>query len=616
MSEVWHIIRRETAAFFSSPVAYLFIGTFLAVNLFVFFWADAFFARNIADVRPLFEWMPVLLVFLVAALTMRSWSEERRSGTLELLLTSPVSSARLVLGKFAAALFLVMVALALTLPLPFTVSMLGPLDWGPVIGGYAATLFLAGAYVAIGLFVSSRTDNQIVSLIVTVLIAAVLYLVGSDWLTALVGRDVAQVLRLIGTGSRFDSITRGVLDLRDIYYYLSLAGVFLALNVYSLEKLRWAGDSAGARRHGSWRLAVSLVVVNLLIANVWLEPISSARADLTQGNRYSISSATKLYLSRLKEPLLIRGYFSRKTHPLLAPLVPQLEDLLKEYAEAGGDNVRLQIVDPQKDPQAAREAKQRYGIKPVPFQTESRYESSVVSSYFNVLVQYGDQYKVLDFRDLVSVKGAARGNVSVQLNNPEYAITRAVRKVAYQWQGGGDPFAAIDSPVTFHGYISPKNELPPQLADLRSKLADMVDKLKSKSNGKLTVDFSDPRANGGELADRLRKKFGFRPMTTSLLDQKRFYFYIVLQQGGRSVPVPLPASLDAKDLRKAITSALQQFGQGFLKTVALYTPGNGSPYSRGPHFQTLQRTLRQNDAVEDTDLKSGHVPPGTDLLLV
>src|SRR3546814_7772985 len=135
-------------------------------DLFVFFWVETFFARNIADVRPLFEWMPLLLLFLVSALTMRLWSEERRSGTLEFLLTSPVRPASLVLGKFLACLGLVAIALALTLPLPLTVAQLGPLDWGPVAGGYLATLCLAAAYIAIGLSVSARTDNQIVSLIV------------------------------------------------------------------------------------------------------------------------------------------------------------------------------------------------------------------------------------------------------------------------------------------------------------------------------------------------------------------------------------------------------------------------------------------------------------------
>ena len=146
----------------------LFLAAFLGVTLFIFFWVATFFERNLADVRPLFQWMPVLLIFLVAALTMRAWAEERRGGTLELLLTSPTAPSELVLGKFLGAMVLVLIALALTLPLPITVALIGPLDWGPVIGGYVAAVFLAASYVAIGLWVSCRTDNQIVSLILTV----------------------------------------------------------------------------------------------------------------------------------------------------------------------------------------------------------------------------------------------------------------------------------------------------------------------------------------------------------------------------------------------------------------------------------------------------------------
>ena len=321
MSDILRVARRELGAFFGSPVAYLFIGAFLAVSLFVFFWVDAFFARNIADARPLFDWMPVLLIFLCAALTMRLWSEERRAGTLETLMTLPVPTLNLVLGKFLAGLALVAIALALTLPIPLTVSLLGPMDWGPVIGAYLATLLLASAYLAIGLFVSSRTDNPIVALIGTTLVGALLYLIGTPALTNLVGHDGGELLRLIGSGSRFESITRGVIDLRDLVYYLSIVGAFLALTLYSLERLRWAESDANRRHHRRWTLVTGLAVANLLAANLWLGAVGNARVDLTEGRVYSISEATRTYLGQLQEPLLIRGYFSADT-PLAGPVGP------------------------------------------------------------------------------------------------------------------------------------------------------------------------------------------------------------------------------------------------------------------------------------------------------
>ncbi|HIN89215.1 MAG TPA: ABC transporter permease, partial [Porticoccaceae bacterium] len=388
MSNILRIARKEVAGFFSSPIAFIFLGSFLAVILFIFFWVETFFARNIADVRPLFEWMPLLLIFLVAAVTMRMWSEERRSGTLEFLLTTSVKGYQMVLGKFVACLGLVAVALLLTLPLPLTVSLLGPLDWGPVFGGYLAALFLASAYAAIGLFISARSANQIVSLILTAAVGGFFYLLGTDALTGLFGNRASELLKLLGSGSRFDSITRGVFDLRDFYYYLSLVGVFLTLNVLALEQLRWAGNAINTN-HRRWTLVTALFVTNFLATNLWLAPMGWIRADLTQGNIYSISEATRSYLAQLREPMIIRGYFSAKTHPLLAPLVPRLRDLLKEYAVAGEGRVRVEFIDPLEHPELEREANRKYGIKSVPFQFASKYQASVVNSYFNILIQYG-----------------------------------------------------------------------------------------------------------------------------------------------------------------------------------------------------------------------------------
>ena len=215
---VKRIAIKEITLFFASPIAYLFLASFAAISLFVFFWGESFFARNIADVRPLFEWMPVLLIFLSATLTMRLWSDERRSGTLEYVHTQAIPLWHFVLGKFLGCLILLTIALVITLPLPITVSLIGDLDWGPVVAGYTATLFIGAAYLSIGLFVSSRSDNQIVSLISASAVCGVFYVLGTPLITDFFGNTAGDWLRAIGTGSRFESITRGVLDIRDFYY--------------------------------------------------------------------------------------------------------------------------------------------------------------------------------------------------------------------------------------------------------------------------------------------------------------------------------------------------------------------------------------------------------------
>jgi ABC-2 type transport system permease protein len=251
----------------------IFLGVFLVVTFVYFFYYAKFFARNIADVRPLFQSLPFLLIFLVAAVTMRQWSEEQKMGTLEVLLTLPVRTRDLVLGKFAAGMTLVGMALLLTLPLPITASMLGQLDWGPVIGGYVAAALLASAYMAIGLCVSARTDNQIVALMVTSAICSVLYALGSDTMAGFFGNTGAEVLRSLGTGSRFASIERGVLDVRDLFYYGSLTAFFLLLNGYFLERRRLdVLAKPGQEKAGALIMIVGLAAANVVVGNLWLAP--------------------------------------------------------------------------------------------------------------------------------------------------------------------------------------------------------------------------------------------------------------------------------------------------------------------------------------------------------
>ena len=622
MSTLFRIARKEFGAFFSSPVAFIFLGTFLATSLFIFFWVETFFSQNITEVRALFEWMPILLIFLVAAITMRMWAEEHRAGTLEFLLTSPIQPITLVLGKFLACLALIGLALLMTVPLAVTVSYLGPLDWGPVLGGYLASLFLAAAYISIGLFVSAKSENQIVSLITTSLICGLLYLIGSDTLSAFFGNKGSEILQMLGSGSRFNSITRGVIDFRDLYYYLGIMGVFLCLNVYSLEKIRWAGNATN-RHHRAWQLACTLLIANFLAANLWLAPLGELRSDMTDGDIYSISDATRSYLRQIQEPLLIRGYFSAQTHPLLAPLVPRLRDLLAEYAIAGKNKVRVEFVDPADHPDLEQEAGQKYGIRPVPFQTSSKYQASVTNSYFDILIRYGDQYETLGFRDLIEVKAQDEQHLNVELRNPEYDITRAIKKVLYSYQAGGDLFSSIKKPVELTAYFSADARLPKELVKLKADLTDLSQELKAGSNGRFTFSITDPEANNGSIAEQLSQEYGFRPMAASIFDRNTFWFYMLLHSGDQVVEVPLPEDLQKESLQRAINAGLKRFATGFTKNIALSVPKSmppmpqyGIPGGGGPKFTALRELLSQEHTVIDADLTKGQVPSEADILIL
>ena len=427
-------------------------------------------------------------------------------------------------------------------------------------------------------------------------------------------------MRSIGSGSRFDSITRGVLDLRDLYYYASLLVVFLALNVYSLEVQRWAGDG-NQKRHRNWRIGTGLLVANLLLANVWLASMTSLRVDMTEGRLYTISDATRGYLAQLKEPLLIRGYFSSKTHPLLAPLVGQMRDLLNEFAVAGGGQVRVEIVDPVEDPALEDEANTKYGIRSVPFQVADRYQSSLVNSYFDVLITYGDQYEVLGFRDLIEVKVLGESELDVQLRNPEFDLTRSIKKVLYGFQGGDSLFSSVKNPVQFVGYLSADDRLPEPLVDYRPVLKAALEDLASRSDGKFSAEILDPDAGNGALALEIAENFGFQPMATSLFDTNTFYFYLTLTDGETLVQVPLPEGLSEEATVRSVEEGLKRFASGLLKTIALVTPqtppymGMGQPPA-GNRFDQLREHLEADFHITATQIEDGRVPDSADLLLV
>ncbi len=623
MKQTLSITRKELSIYFGSPMALIFIGAFLAATLFAFFWVDTFFARGIADVRPLFRRMPALLIFLVAALTMRQWSEEQRSGTLEVLLTLPVNKAQLVFGKFLAVMALIALALALTLPLPITVSLIGNLDWGPVIGGYLAALLLAAAYAAIGLFISSRTDNQIVSLIATVLLAGLFYLVGASGVTDFVGRTLGDVLRSLGTGSRFESIERGVIDLRDLAYYLSLTGIFLTLNILSVDSKRWSRGAATSGYRRGMALTSGLVIANLLVVNLWLYPLSILRVDLTAGREYSLSRTTRDLLAGLQEPLAIRAYVSEKTHPLLAPLVPQLNDLLREYEIAGRGKVSIEVVDPTKDPDKEVEANQTYNIQPTPFQIAGRYEASVINSYFDVLVRYGDQYTVLSFRDLIEVQSRRDGQPDVRFRNLEYDLTRAVKKVVYGFQSIDNVFASLDGPVKLMLIVTP-DTLPAQFKDVPDTVKRVAGELQAKSAGKFSFEIVNPDAPGAAITRQtLVSTYKLRPISVSLFSSQSYYLDMLLQIGDRTQVLAPEGELTEASIRTAIESALKRATTGFLKVVGWYTPPTrqtqnvfGQIIQDIETWQRAQQQLRGDYTVRSVDLSSGQVPADIDVLVL
>jgi ABC-2 type transport system permease protein len=231
MSVIRTIVKRELSSYFSSPVAYVFLVIFLLLTGFFTFTAGNFFERGEASLAAFFGWHPWVYLVLVPAVGMRLWAEERRSGTLELLLTMPVAPWQAIVAKFLASWIFLAVALALTFPAVITVNLLGDPDNGMIVAGYLGSLFLAGAYLAISCMTSAMTRNQVVAFILSVVICLFLILAGFNPVTDLLVRwaspAVVDTVAAFSVVTHYDGFQRGVIDLRDLLFFLSVIGFAL-----------------------------------------------------------------------------------------------------------------------------------------------------------------------------------------------------------------------------------------------------------------------------------------------------------------------------------------------------------------------------------------------------
>ena len=231
MRQVIHIFRKEFSAYFISPIAYIVISIFLLVTGWFFF--TTFFLFNQANLRTFYTLLPIVFAFVIPAITMRLISEELNIGSDEILLTMPVTYADVIIGKFLASVALIMTMLLPTLAYPLTVSFMGQLDWGPVVGGYVGAVFMGAAFSAVGLFASALTRNQIIAFIIGLAICFTLTLI--DKMLFFLPQSLLGVFSYLGADFHFQNIAKGIIDSRDILYFISVCfvGLFaahLALN--------------------------------------------------------------------------------------------------------------------------------------------------------------------------------------------------------------------------------------------------------------------------------------------------------------------------------------------------------------------------------------------------
>ncbi len=239
MATIWIIFKRELASYFATPIAYVFLVIFVALSGVSTFYLGGFFERSQADLRPFFQFHPWLYLFLIPALAMRLWAEERRSGTLELLLTLPVTMPQAVLGKYLAAWMFSAIALLLTVPLWVTVNYLGDPDNGVILASYVGSILMAGAFLSIGACMSAMTRNQVIAFVVTAVVCLGFVMSGYplvlEFVSAWAPDYVVEAVSSFSFLSHFSAVSKGVIEFRDFVFFISLIAYWLFANAGVIE---------------------------------------------------------------------------------------------------------------------------------------------------------------------------------------------------------------------------------------------------------------------------------------------------------------------------------------------------------------------------------------------
>jgi len=375
-------------------------------------------------------------------------------------------------------------------------------------------------------------------------------------------------------------------------------------------------------------VTVGLVGLNLIAFNALLGA-TSMRVDLTEEGVYSITPATKRLLRSLEEKVTIEGYFSERTHPKLAPLVPRIEDLLQEYRAVSRGSVEVEIRDPSADAELERDIRDRYGVESTPFRLASKYETGIVNAYFAIVIKYGDQYVRYGFRDLIEVEPLPDGDVDVRLRNLEYDLTRGIKKAVYGFRGAAELFERVEGVVRFTAVMTP-DTLPELLSEVPAAVRGAAAELEEKGGEKFEFVELNPQTSEQDAAVAAQH-FGVRPMSLGLFDEGRpFYLYGFLEtpQGVEQISLATE-NASAASIREAVEDSLRRQTPGFLSKVGVVAPEpmippelmmqlqmqGRMPPQPPPEFEQVQKLLELDYAVESVKLDDP-VPTDVDVLLV
>ncbi len=428
MRGIWTVTRRELRGYFDQPTAYVLIVAFLALSLFLAF--RTMYGSGIATMRPLFDLLPLLFAVFVPAATMRAVAEERRGKTLEWVLAQPISETELVLGKFFGNWAFVLIALAGTVPTSVGVLLASEADTGIVIAQYLGAGLLVGQFAALGIWASSITRDQITAFIVAAALSFGLFLIGLPVVQIGLPPLISGALARLSVLGHFENVARGVVDLRDVLYFVSTMGLFLMLAIGAVSKERLSPERDEFKR---LRLGSAVVVALVLVVNL-LGGYVRGRLDLTAGNLYTLADGSRELLGELDDLVQIKLFASAELPPELQLQLRDVRDLLADMRRASNGNVVVTDVDPDEDEDTAAEASE-FGIFPVEFNVLREDEFQIRRGYYGLAIVYADEQEVMP----IIVRS---DDLEFRIASAIYAMTNQDRSAVAFVQGFGAKTAA------------------------------------------------------------------------------------------------------------------------------------------------------------------------------
>ena len=390
MGRVKAIAKKEFFGFVNQPLGYVVIIPFLVLS--IFFWLRVSLVRNEADLRSFLDLLPWFLLFLAPVLTMRSLSEERRTGTANLLFAHPLSEWQIVLGKFLGIFAFWLVVLACTFGLPITLAAFSRPDFGQIISQYLGGIFLGGGFLAVGLAASSLAKNALSAFLLGVVGNFLLVLLGSDFVLLSAPYPLNQIFSQLSYFSHLENFGRGVVDFRDLLWFLTLIALGLLVAVFRFSYQRLVEKPALKRR--------LLTAFVLLLAVGVLGNLAFAaypfRADLTFSRLYTLSAGTRKILADLPDLLTINFYASRDLPPEMHQTYQTVADLLEGYRRAAKKNLLVKIIYPDLSPEAENEALQA-GVQAVTFSKIGAGKFGMQKGYLGLALRFGEKTETIPF---------------------------------------------------------------------------------------------------------------------------------------------------------------------------------------------------------------------------